>query len=126
MTKLTKVTCYKCSGLGKIQAFSHVAAGTCFACKGTGRLSVDLTVKRAELSQDLRTKAEFILAADSVTFQGLSYERLLAARNFAHNYVMAAGAREVYPGVLDAWREHGEYHFQLAQERKLAEFYNKT
>lgn len=28
--------CPKCSGTGRIQAFSHVSTGTCFACGGKG------------------------------------------------------------------------------------------
>jgi RecJ-like exonuclease len=30
--------CFKCSGKGKIEAFSHIENGDCFQCCGTGRL----------------------------------------------------------------------------------------
>jgi hypothetical protein len=124
-SKLTKVDCPKCSGRGHIEAFGHYAQGVCFGCNGAGTIKVDLEVKKASVPQETRTRCEFVLNADHETFAGLSYARLLHARNFAHNYVMCPGAKVAYPGVLDAWREFGEPHFQEAQERKLQEFYGR-
>jgi hypothetical protein len=124
MSNLTVTKCYKCSGTGHINAFNHVVNGECFACKGKGTVMVDVEARKAELSHETVVKCEFILKATEETFEGLSYVRLLAARNFAHTYVMASGARELYgETVLDAWRQHGEPHFQAAQEKKLSEFY---
>lgn len=119
----TNVNCPKCDGRGHIEAFGHYAQGVCFCCKGRGTIAVDLTETKAELRPETVTRCEFILNADENTFAGLSFARLTNARNFAHAYVMEPGAKLAFPGVLDAWRQFGEPHFQAAQEVKLAEFY---
>lgn len=36
----TTAACPKCSGTGRIRAFSHIHNGTCFACSGSGVVSV--------------------------------------------------------------------------------------
>lgn len=124
MADKTQVKCYKCDGTGQINAFGHVANGVCFACKGAGTLMVDLENTKGTLGADFVTKCEFILNANHETFEGLSYARLFKAREFAHTYVMAKGARDAYGDtVYSAWFEFGEPHFQRAQEEKLAKFY---
>lgn len=123
MAKLTTITCPKCDGLGTIAAFGHYAQGVCFGCNGAGTLKVDLEAKKAALTPYCRERCEFILKATEETWDGLSYARLAKARDFAHSYRMAPGAREAYgASVLEAWRATGEAHFMAAQERRLAEW----
>jgi len=120
MCETRQENCFKCDGKGYIEAFGHYAQGVCFACKGSGTLTVNVTAARGDLPADLKTKADFLLAANENTFAGLSYARLANARNFAHTYVMNAAARDVYGlSVLNAWREFGEPHFQAAQTVRL-------
>ena len=45
-------TCPKCLGSGKIQAFSHIAAGDCFFCGATGRIDSTATAARVTNSDD--------------------------------------------------------------------------
>jgi RecJ-like exonuclease len=120
MATTTKVTCSKCSGTGRLACFSHVAAGVCFACDGAGFVMVDIEARKVEFSPEFVAKCEAILNANETTFAHLSYARLLKARDFAHNYVMAPGANEVFPEVHRAWEQYGEPHFQAAQSQELA------
>jgi hypothetical protein len=48
--------CFKCGGKGKIEAFSHIAAGDCFQCGGTGRLMT--REQRAEHNRKLAANAQ--------------------------------------------------------------------
>lgn len=36
---MTTFECFKCSGSGRIVAFSGIANGVCFQCKGSGKLT---------------------------------------------------------------------------------------
>ena len=36
LSALVLGTCIRCAGLGRMEHFGHVAAGTCFQCKGDG------------------------------------------------------------------------------------------
>lgn len=117
--------CFKCAGKGTIEGFGHVAQGVCFQCKGTGKLTINVTATRGKVPAWIQKKADFILAADENSFAGLSFERLSNARDFAHNYVMNAAARELYgDSVHTKWFEVGEPHFQSAQTDKLQNWYD--
>ena len=116
MSKQT-VECPKCCGTGRLEAFYHVANGVCFCCNGQRTITIDVELKMASLSADTRRKAEWVLASTEDSYIGMSYNRLLAIRNFVHGgYALA----EVYPNLRSHYFEVGEWAFQLAQNEMLA------
>jgi hypothetical protein len=111
------VECPKCHGAGRIEAFYHVLSGVCFCCKGQKTIVVDIEANKASLSADTRRKAEWIMSSTEDSYIGLSYERLLAIREFAHG---GWGLREAYPELRSHYFAVGEWAFQAAQEEMLA------
>jgi len=114
------VSCPKCDGSGHIQAFGHVANGVCFCCKGVGTIEVGTDSQKAELSEDTRRKADWIMQSTEASYAGLSYAKLEKIRNFAYS---GFGLDQAYPELLAHYREVGEPAFFAAQERKLEAFY---
>jgi hypothetical protein len=44
VSKRVKENCGRCGGLGRIDAFYHVAAGVCFGCHGRGKMVMDVRI----------------------------------------------------------------------------------
>lgn len=86
-------------------------------CGATGQVEVDLEKMKTELTEYQRTGAEWIMASTSDSYSRLSYSKLFKIRDFAHS---GGALAQAFPEMLAHWREHGEPHFQAAQEKKLA------
>lgn len=60
----TTVKCGKCGGTGRINAFSHYAAGRCFQCGGNGNLgTITHEEERRLVAGGLRSTAGIVLDA---------------------------------------------------------------
>jgi hypothetical protein len=60
------------------------------------------------------------MASTEQSYEGLSYKRQAAIRNFCYS---GFGLSEAYPQLLSHYREVGEWAFFAAQEEKLAALY---
>lgn len=100
------VTCPKCDGNKRIEAFSAIEGGICFCCKGAGKIDAGKVPAELSISQDTVKKAEWMLKAGPDKYASMSLSRLEAARSFAHSYVPG------YPGIYDAWMANGEEAYQ--------------
>lgn len=49
--------CVKCTGTGRIRAYSHVAGGVCFPCAGTGRVDAPADWREREARNAARREA---------------------------------------------------------------------
>jgi hypothetical protein len=112
--KTTKKTreCPKCGGHGHIEAFSGIAGGVCFRCNGTGKVADRITARPTPPLSDYQAKMIQIVIGGDLSV--MSYERLLALRDFAH------WPTPHCPNLLSIWRDRGEGHFQESQAEKLA------
>ncbi len=113
--------CSKCDGIGYIGAFSHISGGKCFACDGVGTFDVDVDALIAQVSDDSRTKAEWVLNATPESFARMDFHRISKIRDFCHG---GWGLPDAFPSLLSHWFEVGEAKFQELQTVELAQFNN--
>lgn len=60
---MTTISCPKCSGLGFIQMYGHVANGVCFSCNGKGTITAKLDRKpRAPVTAERKAELAAIKA----------------------------------------------------------------
>jgi hypothetical protein len=118
----TQCECFKCGGSGYIQEFSGIAQGVCFTCNGSGKLTVKQSQKATqELPEEMRIKADWILASTYETFSGFSMNRMSAVRNFAHSYCVNIAAATIYGKTVHTafFDQGGEEKYQeLAECRR--------
>jgi hypothetical protein len=71
----TTFECGRCSGAGRILAFSHYASGLCFACGGTGTLDMPEATASFVVSHPIRETVWWSVTRDLPGFGGVRIAR---------------------------------------------------
>ena len=123
MSEKTTIECPKCLGKGKLPEYGHIANGDCFGCDGKGTIQIDLNALTSKLSDETRTRAEWVMQSTTDSYKKLSYSRQLKIRDFVHS---GFGLQEAFPQIIDHWFDVAGSTFTTAQDEKLSQWKEKT
>ena len=102
---MSKMTCPKCDGKGKIPGFSHIHNGDCFACGGTGYL----TDRSQGKVQAMHWLSEGCQAWQFIQWKGAGQMTVQRLRNIPR----AHGGKPT-----DVYEVTGQYQWTIAEARR--------